>query len=59
METELEKSVVRIMNHQESLSQEIINLNNLAKRLGILCKIYRQVCILKKCKKQCTYCGNK
>ncbi len=57
MEKELEKAVLRIKKNEDSLSQEIISLNNLAKSRGILCKIYHEVCILKKCKKQCTYCG--
>ena len=56
MEKELNLSIKNILK-DNNLGDEIIRLNNLLKKKCILCKIYRNVCALKKSQK-CTYCNN-
>ena len=56
MEKELEKSVDNIVKNNNTLGNEIIRLNDLLKKKGILCKIYKDICALSKCQK-CTYCN--
>jgi uncharacterized protein len=58
METELELSVKNILKDNNNLGDEMIRLNNLMKKKGIVCKIYKEVCALKK-SKQCCYCNKK
>ncbi|MBT6773829.1 hypothetical protein HOA91_00515 [Candidatus Woesearchaeota archaeon] len=58
MEKELEISVKNILKDNNNLGDEIIRLNNLMKKKGIVCKIYKNVCALKKSQK-CTYCNKK
>ncbi|PIZ51521.1 hypothetical protein COY27_03425 [Candidatus Woesearchaeota archaeon CG_4_10_14_0_2_um_filter_33_13] len=56
LETELKKSVQRIIKNNEVLAEEIIRLNNLAKNKGTICKIYKEICALKGMKGNCAYC---
>ena len=58
MEKELTISVKKIIKDNNNLGDEIIRLNTLLKKKGILCKIYKKVCALKKSQK-CTYCNQK
>lgn len=56
MELELEKSVNKISKNKSHLANEIIHLNNLIKKKGIVCKIYNKICALKGNKVNCPYC---
>lgn len=56
MEQELNLSIKNIIQDPELLKDEIIRLNNLLKSKGILCKIYKNICALKK-SKTCCYCN--
>ena len=58
MEKELEISVKNIIKDNNNLGDEIIRLNSLMKKKGIVCKIYKHVCALKK-SKACCYCNKK
>ena len=58
MENELEISVKKIIKDNNNLGDEMIRLNNLMKKKGIVCKIYKNVCALKGSQK-CTYCNKK
>lgn len=58
LEEELEKSVRRIIKDEKSLSREIIHLDSLIKKKGIICNIYNKICALRK-NKNCPYCGKK
>jgi len=55
MERELAESVMRIVNDNNQLGDEIIRLCNLAKEKGIICRIYRDICALKG-SENCLYC---
>ncbi len=56
MEKELETSVINIVEEKTSLASEIIRLNNLMKKKGVVCKIYHKICALSGDKKNCLYC---
>jgi len=56
MEKELTDSVKNIIKDNNALAEEIIRLNNLMKKKGIVCKLYSKICALKNCKKVCPYC---
>ena len=56
MEKELEISVKKILKDNNNLGDEIIRLNNLLKKKGIVCKIYKNICALKN-SKACCYCN--
>jgi uncharacterized protein len=56
MEDELEKSVENIIKDPHQLAEEIIRLNRLMKKKGIVCKLYSEICALKDCKSHCPYC---
>ena len=56
LEKELEISVKTIIADQSSLYSEIIRLNEIVKKRGIICKIYQDICALNKSKNDCPYC---
>jgi len=56
LEKELEKSVHKILKDHSCLSKEIIRLNDLVKKKGIICKVYNKICALSKDKINCPYC---
>jgi uncharacterized protein len=57
MKDELEKSVKTIIKDNSKLSEEIIRLNNLAKKKGLVCKMYSEICALNNNKEKCPYCN--
>jgi uncharacterized protein len=59
MELELIKSVKNIIKDHYQLAEEIIRLNGLMKKKGIVCKLYSEICALKNCKGACSYCNKK
>ncbi len=56
LEKELINSIKKIITNNESLGKEIIRLNNLIKKRGLICRIYQNKCILGKDKESCPYC---
>ncbi len=56
LEKELINAIKKIISNKELLGKEIIRLNNLVKRRGLICKLYQNRCILGKDKESCPYC---
>ncbi|MBI4980056.1 hypothetical protein HZC30_00695 [Candidatus Woesearchaeota archaeon] len=56
LEKELINSIKKIITNNELLGKEIIRLNNLVKKRGLICKLYQDRCILGKDKGSCPYC---